>query len=266
VNYTSILAAGAGLAVLSAALPAHAQSAGGDAAEIVVTARKRAESILTVPVIANVLTEAQLERTQVTSLDDIATIATGLVIGQQPGELGTQVAIRGVGTNATDPGIDQSVSLNIDGMQLGQGLAYTVGLFDMAQIEVLKGPQALFFGKNSPGGVIAIRTADPGNELDVIGRLGYEVESRNWRGEAIVSGPVTDTLGVRLAAMYSSYDGFYKNTAVPLAGTGAVKPTPRFGGGKSLFLRGTAVFKPTDRLTARLKVNYTRDRLGYVAG
>lgn len=74
---------------------------------------------------------------------------------------------------AADPGVDQSVSLNIDGLQVSQGSAYSIGTFDMAQVKVLRGPQALFFGKASSGGVISIRTADPGDQVEVIGRLGY---------------------------------------------------------------------------------------------
>src|SRR5262249_53569969 len=156
-----------------------------DDAEIIVTARKRQESVLKVPVIQTVLTREQLERTQVSDLYDVASLTPGVILGLATLEVGTQVSIRGVGTTATDPGIDQSIALNIDGLQLSQGSAYSVGVFDMAQIEVLKGPQSLFYGKNSPGGVITIRTADPGDQLEVIGRAGYEFEGREWRADAI---------------------------------------------------------------------------------
>src|SRR5438094_406745 len=84
-----------------------------------------------------------------------------------------------------------AVSLNIDGLSLGQGLAFGSGLFDVAQVEVLKGPQALFYGKSSPGGVISLRTADPGDRFELIGRGSYEFEAREKRGELIVSGPVS---------------------------------------------------------------------------
>src|SRR5690606_10265777 len=126
------------------------------------------------------------------------------------------VSIRGIGTTSLDPGIDQSVSLNIDGMQFTQGSAYSIGMFDMAQVEVLKGPQALFFGKNSPGGVVSIRTADPGDELEVMGSVGYEVKARTMRTEAVLSGPITDSLGLRLAGAYSSTDGYFKNNATAI--------------------------------------------------
>ncbi|CAN7586323.1 TonB-dependent receptor [Phenylobacterium sp. LjRoot219] len=232
--------------------------------EIVVTARKREESILNVPVVETALPAEQLERFQVKDLRDVATLVPGLAFGGSVLSIGTQVSLRGVGTAAYDPGIDQSVSLNIDGLQLSQGLAYSSGFFDAGLIEVLKGPQALFYGKSSPGGVISIRTADPTDKFEVIARGGYEFEARERRAELIVSGPVTDTLKLRLAGMYSNQDGFYKNQvqfALPPLG-GAIAPK-RLAGGESWMLRGTALWSPTSRFDARLKLatvhDYTRN-------
>ena len=231
-----------------------------DDGEIIVSARKRQESILRVPVVENVITQATLERQQVVSLTDIAALTPGIVLGQAPLEVGTQVSIRGIGTTSLDPGIDQSVSLNLDGLQLSQGMAYSVGLFDMAQVEVLKGPQALFFGKNSPAGVVSIRTVDPGDKLEVIGRVSHEFVADQWRNEAIVSGPVTDTLGVRLSGLYGHTDGYFRNHAVAATQYGALQPAKDFGRANTIYLRGTVLWKPTSDLTARLKLNYTRDR------
>jgi iron complex outermembrane recepter protein len=270
----AIFLTSAGFCLLALAAPAAAQStarvepesaSASDATapgvgDIIVTARKRQESILKVPVIQSVLTSDQLDRAQVTDLSDIAGMTPGIVLGLGTLEVGTQISIRGIGTSSANPGIDQSVSLNLDGLQITQGSAYSVGVFDMAQVEILKGPQALFFGKNSPGGVVAIRTADPGDKLEAMGRIGYETVANEWRGEAVLSGPVTDTLGLRLAGRYSDFGGYFHNTATPIAGTGAVAPDPNFGKSTTLYLRGTAVFKPTTDFSARLKLTYTRDR------
>jgi outer membrane receptor protein involved in Fe transport len=231
-----------------------------DRSEIIVTARKRQESVLQVPVVTTVLSQSQLESSQVTDMNDIAALTPGLVLGLGTVEVGTQVSLRGIGTSVFDPGIDQAISLNLDGLQLTNGMAYSVGVFDMAQVEVLKGPQALFFGKNSPGGVISIRTADPGDRLEVMGRLGYEFEAREWRGEAVASGPLTEALGVRVAAMYSDFGGFFKNAAVGIPALGTTAAAPRFGKSTTLFLRGTALYDSGGPFTARLKLNYTRDR------
>ncbi|WP_197063561.1 TonB-dependent receptor [Novosphingobium malaysiense] len=224
------------------------------------TARKRQESILNVPVVETVISQDQIQQQGVTSLTDVSSLAPGLLLGEAPLEIGTQVSIRGIGTTSLDPGIDQSVSLNLDGLQLSNGMAYSVGLFDMAQIEVLKGPQALFFGKNSPAGVISIRTADPGDTREGIVRVSHDFEAGQWRGEMILSGPLSDTLGVRVAGSYSHSDGYFRNHAVPATQFGAAPDVSReFGGGETVYLRGTVLFKPTSDLTARLKMNYTRD-------
>jgi iron complex outermembrane receptor protein len=127
---------------------------------------------------------------------------------------------------------------------------------------VLKGPQALFYGKNSPGGVISLRTNDPGSELEIIGRTGYEGEAREWRSELIVSGPVTSTFGVRLAGQYSDMKGFFHNKATALPGTGGLDPKyKRLDNTEAYVLRATGVWKPTDNFTARLKANFTEDHV-----
>lgn len=239
---------------------AQIATASKDVGDIVVTARKLPESVLEVPVVTTIISQEQIDNRQIADLTDVSTLTPGLVLGEAAADIGTQISIRGVGTSSIDSGIDQSISLNLDGLQITQGSAYSVGVFDMAQIEVLKGPQALFFGKNSPGGVVSIRTADPGPEWEVIGRLGYEGIADEWRGDAIVSGPMTDTLGIRVAARYSDMKGYFRNTAVANPAFGAVQPPRRFGDATSLFLRGTVVFEPTSRFQLRLKVNYTRDR------
>ena len=260
------LAASGCLAVLSGA---HAQQStttapaagSSELEEITVTARKRTESILNVPVDVQALTASQLQTFQVTELTDLPTLVPGLNFGTSLLSIGTLVSIRGIGTASQDPGVDQSVSLNLDGLSLGNGLAYSSGLFDVGQVEVLKGPQALFYGKSSPGGVVSIRTADPTDQLEVIGRAAYEFESVNPRGEFIVSGPVTDTLKLRLSTLYSSADGYFNNLATALPGTGAVTPGDKHSPDSTDYvIRGTALWDPISQLTARLKVNFAHDR------
>jgi len=261
-----LLASTACAALALAAAPGHAQEAAPpasptastyDRGEIIVTARKREESILRVPVVANVITPQQLADTQVVDLQDITKLTPGFVLGQSVLENGAQVSIRGVGTTSLDPGIDQSVSLNIDGMQFTQGNAYAIGLFDMAQVEVLKGPQALFFGKNSPGGVVSIRTADPGPDFEAIGRVGYEFNARTMRGEGVISGPVAEGLGLRLAGAVNSSDGYFRNTAVAIPALGGVQPRDRLGKNNAVYLRGTLLYDTGGTFTARLKLNHS---------
>jgi iron complex outermembrane receptor protein len=234
---------------------------GSELDEITVTARKRQESILNVPVDEQVVTALRLETLQVTDLTDLPQIVPGLEFGHSLLSIGTLVSIRGIGTASQDPGVDQSVALNIDGLSLGNGLAFNSGLFDVGGIEVLKGPQALFFGKESPGGVISLRSADPTDQLEVVARAAYEIESVQPRAEFIVSGPVTDTLKLRLATMYDQQEGYFKNAAVAdPAPTGALDPHyDRGPWGREFIVRGTALWDPSSQFSARLKVNIAYD-------
>jgi iron complex outermembrane receptor protein len=230
-----------------------------DNGDIIVTARKRQESILKVPVVETVLSAEALSNNHITDLDGITRQVAGLQIGNNVLSVGAQISLRGVGTSSLDAGVDQSVSLNIDGLQFTQGATYSVGMFDMAQVEVLKGPQALFFGKNSPGGVIAIRTADPGDELEVIARASYGFEAHEKRGELIYSGPLSDTVGLRLAGMYSKDDGYFFNRATALPGFGGKDPSSRrYNANEEYILRGTLLWNPDSDVSVRLKINNTK--------
>jgi len=251
---------------------AHAQqsttttqaSSGSELEEITVTARKRTESILNVPVDVQALPASQLQTFQVTELTDLPTLVPGLNFGTSLLSIGTLVSIRGVGTASQDPGVDQSVSLNIDGLALGNGLAFNSGMFDIGSVEVLKGPQALFFGKESPGGVIALHTADPTDQFEMSVRAAYEFESVQPRAEFVVSGPVTDTLKLRLATMYDQEEGYFYNDAIAEPGTGAVAPAyDREPWGKESITRITALWDPTAEFSAKLKINEAYDRYSF---
>ena len=242
------------------ALPygAHAQSAN---EEIIVTARKRNESILKVPVIGNIVSSEMVERSQITDVITLTTKIPGLSMGNAVLSIGPQISLRGVGTSTLDSGVDQSVSLNVDGLSMTQGLAFKASVFDLAQAEVLKGPQSLFFGKNSPGGVISLRTADPGDRFELIGSLAYEAEARQPRAELIVSGPLSTTFGMRLAATVSHSDGYFKNKATPAPGSGAIATGKRrVPNTDSYIVRATAVWNPASNFDARLKVNFAGDK------
>jgi outer membrane receptor protein involved in Fe transport len=257
-GFSAAFAATAVSAQTSGARPA-ATAAEAPAAmqEIIVTARKRQESILKVPVVMTAVTEQQLEAYSTHDLFTVANRVPGLLVGTSLAANGLQVSMRGIGTTANNATVDNSISLNVDGLQLSQGLAYTLGMFDVGQVEVLKGPQALFYGKNSPAGVISLRSADPTNTVEMIARAGYEFEAREKTGEFIVSGPVTDTLKLRLAAKYSDQDGFFRNTVQVLPNSGSVNPdNRRVTPTKDFMLRGTALFNGGEHYDARFKASY----------
>ena len=228
--------------------------------EIVVTARKREESLQDVPVVVTAFDAATLERNAVTGTDDIARITPGLNIysGGNSSQQGA-ISLRGIQTGSTNLASDQAVALNIDNVQIDSALGLKAGLFDLQQVEIMKGPQALYFGKNSSGGVIALKTADPTSELFVQARAGYEFDARERNGEIIVSGPLNDTLGGRIAVSYTDMDGFLRNrSATAISGR-----TPN---SKDLIARGTLRWEPSDRLEARLKLTYadrSADKFSY---
>lgn len=260
----------ASLVWASGALPAAAQTSSAPEAaaarnDIIVTARKRQETILEVPVVVTAIQGEKLDRLGVTEMLDLPRLVPGLNLARGNLSNGLFVAIRGVGTAAQDFTIDQSVSINIDGLALTQGLAFASGMFDLGQIEVFKGPQALFYGKASPGGVISLRSADPTDELEIMARAGYEFEANERRGELIVSGPLTETLEARVAGNYATGDGYFKNDIGPvLAGSGGRDPDyRRLPRSRNFHVRGTLLWKPSDRISARLKANLVRDR--YIA-
>jgi iron complex outermembrane receptor protein len=254
-----LLTATASASALLIGVPARAQQQGAAIQEVIVTARKREETLLKVPVVAQVISGEQL--TRLNNTWDVQNLVPSLRIGEAQLSNGTRVFLRGVGTTSGDPGVDQSVSLNVDGLQLTNGLAFKGGLFDLGRIEVLKGPQGLFYGKNSPGGVISLYSADPTDKVEVIAAARYEVEAHTKQADMIISGPVADTLKLRLAARYNDTDGYFKNAATALPGTGGVTPTDRrFPQNKGWIVRGTAIWTPTSEFDVRVKGNYIHDR------
>lgn len=230
--------------------------------EILITARKREESILRVPVVASAFSKDHLEQFQTHDLYTVANRVPGFVIGESVGTVGIQATLRGIGPTSQTATVDQSVSLNIDGLPLTQGYAYTAGMFDVGQVEVLKGPQALFYGKNSTAGVISLRSADPTDEFELVARGGFEFEAEEKLAELIVSGPVAESLKLRLAARFSDMEGYFRNNGEPIPGLGNMPPKHRkFSPRENWIVRGTALFEPNETYEARLKATFTDDRM-----
>jgi outer membrane receptor protein involved in Fe transport len=236
--------------------------------EIVVTARRRTESLQNVPVAVEVVSREQLANNDATDLTKIAELAPQVIIGPSIIATGGLIAIRGISTDATDPGLDQSVTTVIDGVPLSRGRVTTLATFDMQQVEIMEGPQAVFFGKNSPAGVIVLQTADPTDKFEAYERAGYEFVARERFEEGAISGPITDTLTARLAFRVDAMDGWIKNNAQPVADpdhAGVVLPGATFGGegpaGNDYVARATIVWTPSANFDARLKVTYDQQNL-----
>jgi iron complex outermembrane receptor protein len=139
------------------------------------------------------------------------------------------VFLRGIGSGDSTSYTDQSVGLNIDGISMSQGNFYRAGSFDLAQIEVLKGPQGLFFGKSTTAGIIALHTADPTPDWESLVSYGDEFYANEHQVNMFISGPITDKLGIRVAGYYDSIDGWLYNPN-PAAGAHRVPNSEDFAG------------------------------------
>ncbi|WP_156680874.1 TonB-dependent receptor [Sphingomonas profundi] len=228
--------------------------------DIIVTARKKDERLLDVPVAVTALGSADLNRYASTSLskigEQIPQVAFDKVGG---GGNGATFSVRGVGSASGDKGIEQTVAVNIDGVQSSRGKLSILSFFDVQQVEVLKGPQALFFGKNSPGGVISVRSVDPGRTLEGYARAGYEFKANERFVEGAIGGPLSDTLGLRIALRGSKQRGWIRNNAVagpsPFDPANPLVPADRYAPAeKNVLGRATLLWKPTEDFSANLKV------------
>lgn len=127
--------------------------------EIVVTANRREENLQNVPIAVTAVSSQRLEAMGITSTDDLDQVVSGLDIYTNIS--GTRIVLRGIGATASGAGTENSVATYIDGVYLLSPNAALVQLSNIAQVDVLKGPQGTLFGRNATGGVISIRTHDP---------------------------------------------------------------------------------------------------------
>ncbi|MDE0842041.1 MAG: TonB-dependent receptor plug domain-containing protein, partial [Porticoccaceae bacterium] len=148
--------------------------------EIVVTARKREESVRNIPVAVTAVSQEQMEQYNLRGLEDVAELTPQVTIYRSSAGNAASINIRGIGPETTSIGVEQSVAVILDGAYYSQGRVINEGMFDSSQIEILKGPQALFFGKNATAGAINIRTNDPGEETEFIARTGYEFDNEEY--------------------------------------------------------------------------------------
>lgn len=263
------------LAALGFASPARAQSADpapstGDeavdsgAGEIIVTARRRDERLQDVPAAITAIGQADIERYSVASITDAAKMVPQLLVSRTATGTSSQIFLRGVGSSTFTVGFDQSVSINIDGVQISRGNAIQIGYLDLAQLEVLKGPQALYFGKNSPGGIISIATTNPTNDTSLSFKGGYEFEARRKYVEVIGNAPITPTLSARVAVNYSDQDGYFLNDAVAYTDPRGflVRGASHRRGDQSEDISGrlSLLFEPSDAFTANVKGFMSRKR------
>ena len=244
------------LVVWGGSMPALAME--GEIEEVIVTARQQDETLQDVPVTIAAMTEADLERYNITNLVDAAKMVPNMVISHGGSGNGSSLRLRGIGSSSISAAFDHSLAINLDGVVVNRGRFIHNSYLDMGQLEILKGPQSLYFGKSATAGVISITTNDPGAEFEMEASAGFEAEHQGTYGEFIVSGPLSDTLGARLAVGFTKNDEMFENYSAENDPVNvAISGADKWYGDESLNTRLTLVWNPNDVFEAKVKYSYS---------
>lgn len=249
-------AAVSGLAAMpSTALAQEAESAAANSDEnvIIVQARRQNESLQEVPVTITSVGGETLNNYVTNNVANLASRVPSLTVQVGGSGSGGQLSLRGVGSSNISAAFDSAVAFDFDGVQLSTMRLVQAGFFDMKQVDVLKGPQSLYFGKSATAGVFALQTADPTADWEVGATANYEFEERGYLVNGYISGPLTPTLGIRLAAQWNDISRFIQlQDNLPSA-------NGRFREQSSFIARGTLAWEPSSDFNANLKVQYMRN-------
>jgi iron complex outermembrane receptor protein len=235
-KFLSMLAA----CLLGAAVAMPAGAQGTEMDEVVVTARKRDESYQDVPVTVNVFTEVAIEDAGIERPGDFINLVPNMTLVETQNAGNAFVVVRGISQARNS---EPSVAVLVDGVLETNPAEFNKDLFDIQQIEVLKGPQGALYGRNAIGGAVLIRTKDPADEFEAKVKAGFG-NGNAIRGQAGVSGPISDTLSYRAAVSYYETDGYIPSTFLG----GKADPVEDLSG------RVRFVWKPSERFTGDLRL------------
>ncbi len=250
-SFKSLLRAGAVFAALGSAGAAAAQQADKPietVGEIVVTAQKRVEPLQKIPLSVSVVGHAQLEQEDITSIEDLIRAVPSLTTYGEPGNPDTRYAIRGITTQSFSITSEQAVSFVLDGVVLGR--TPSANLFDISQVEVLRGPQGTLFGKNASGGVISMTTNAPDpTKYQAIGHAEFGDQYDYRVLNAVLNIPVGDKAAFRLALGDDSTNGFIHNIVRHQDSTRTLDSA-----------RLRFLWEPTSNLTLKLIADYEKQK------
>ena len=208
----TVLACAVATAWSAAPMVAVAQEDRVSLEEVIVTARKREESLQDVAIAVTALSD-QLQQSTVRNLANTQEFVPNLLIDTTPGNQGASIAIRGVSFQETDKSFDPPNGVILDGVFLGTSAGALLNNFDIDRIEVLRGPQGTLFGKNTIGGAINVIRSAPtkewGGELRLAaGDFGKE------EIQGLVNMPLTDKGGLKLYGAKLDSDGYIENDLI----------------------------------------------------
>ena len=261
ITLRSALLLGAGVAALLT-VPAAAQRAApatddaaasadetqADSNDIIVTARRRSESAQDIPLAVSVLDAKQLDETGAFNVNRLQQLAPTLQF-YSSNPRNTAVNIRGLGVpfGLTSDGFEQGVGIYVDDVYYSRVASATFDFLDVAQIEVLRGPQGTLYGKNTTAGAINIQTNQP--TFDFEGRAEVSVGNYNFQQARLaVSGPLSETVAARVAFSGTSRNGTIRNVT-----TGEnIQSLDNIG------LRAQLLWEPTSNLKIKLVGDYNK--------
>lgn len=199
---------------------------------VTVTARLSDEKPHDLPFTVNIISGEEVESRRLASMEDMLRATPGVEVNSWGGVNSANVRIRGVGSLNQGSGDDASVAASIDGAPTSI-VNTTLGMLDVEQVEVLKGPQGTLFGRNSAAGAINIRARKPTRQFEasVHGEVGND---HQHLAEGILSGPLGETLSGRLALRHNARD-------YPADNTFTGKPVSR---PRDLAWRGSLLWQP----------------------
>ena len=211
---------------------AHAQDAGSDTAQertstldtigdIIVTGTKtkNPENVQDVPLAVTAFGEQTLEAFKIRDIQGLSFQAPNVSLDQVGTSRGTaNFTVRGIGINSSIPSIDPTVGVFVDGVFLGVNGGVVFDLFDLASVEILRGPQGVLFGRNVTGGAVVINTGNPTEEFAgkfraaVDGPVDAGRGGANYTVSGVVSGPIIeDKLLFKVGAYYNNDEGYFRN-------------------------------------------------------
>jgi iron complex outermembrane receptor protein len=238
---SAAIVVGAGQAAWAADAPSAS------VAEVTVTAQKREERLQDVPVSVAVVSSQTLSAQKFSNATDLQYLVPGLQVSNSAGPRSFGFYIRGIGTNSfSSESIEGSVAYVLDGVVLGQAGASLSDLPDIDHIEVLRGPQGTLFGKNASAGVINIVTKNPSKLLTGGGSISYAHPDNEVKGNAWISGPITEDLGFLVSVRGARRDGIVEN----------LYDGRRLNDENNWGLRGKLRWQPSDRLTFTATADY----------
>lgn len=232
------------------AVPAHIALAaeGRVIEEVIVQARRQDETLQDVPVSITSVGGDQLEAFQMDQPGEIAERIPNFNVQTGGSGSGGTMNLRGVGSSAISAAFDSAVAFDIDGVTVSRMRMVQSAFLDLEQVDVLKGPQSLYFGKSASAGVVAFRSANPTDTFEAKLGAGYDFGLEGYYVDGFISGPISDTLGARLALRYSESDNIWENEA---------PGRPEENGEEDFAGRLTLQWDPSDNVSVNFKTSWT---------